>query len=600
MKTKIATIILTTALLILPICSCASDRAGGQLIVGSITQLSGDFYAGFSNNASDANVRELIHGYSTVVYTKEGEYDFDETVVKTWKSDDNPDGSKTYTITINDDLTWNDGTAITAEDYVFDILMTSSNAFYNIDADNAGYDYIVGWEEYSQNGGSFEGVHLIDENTFTIQVSSYELPFYYDKVYASVTPDPMFILAPDADIVESENGASITGTFDENVLNFTMLNTDTGYRYNPKVTCGPYNLESYDNGAKIATLTVNDKFKGNYNGIKPSIEKIIIKEVKNDTQIDELSSGSVDLIQSVSGAEGITQGLALTDTGNFDYISYPRAGYGRIMFVCDYGPTKYTAVRRAVAYCLDVPEFARQYSGGYAEVVYGAYGQAQWMYEDNKRDIADTFETYSLDLDKARDVLIADGWVYDENGNDYTSGIRYKKTESGLMPLIINWCNTPDNPVSTLLSQMLPQNMEAVGMKLNAETVEFAVLMGYVYRTAGEMKYNMYNLATGYYPIFDPSDTYSTDETKKGYPNSNGIEDEQLSSLATSLKHTEAGDKEAYSEKWFQFQKRWNELLPDIPLYSDMYHDFFNSKLKDYDTDPFWRWTYAIIEAHIE
>lgn len=45
----------------------------------------------------------------------------------------------------------------------------------------------------------------------------------------------------------------------------------------------------------------------------------------------------------------------------------------------------------------------------------------------------------------------------------------------------------------------------------------------------------------------------------------------------------ELKNEEEYLDRFVAFQKRWNELLPDLPLYSNQYHDFFNSKLKGYE-----------------
>lgn len=51
----------------------------------------------------------------------------------------------------------------------------------------------------------------------------------------------------------------------------------------------------------------------------------------------------------------------------------------------------------------------------------------------------------------------------------------------------------------------------------------------------------------------------------------------------------ESGDTVEYN-KWFkEYMVRWNELLPDIPLYSNIYYDVYNSnKLSSFETGPFW------------
>jgi len=48
------------------------------------------------------------------------------------------------------------------------------------------------------------------------------------------------------------------------------------------------------------------------------------------------------------------------------------------------------------------------------------------------------------------------------------------------------------------------------------------------------------------------------------------------------------------------FIERWNELLPDIPLYSNIYHDFYDEKLKDYEKNDLMELVDALLYAHVE
>ena len=83
----------------------------GQLIIGSTTQMGNDFYdPKFSNNAVNYKTYDLLHGYATVVNDMEGALVYDPTVVASHDAVENEDGTKTYTVTINDGLTWSDGT----------------------------------------------------------------------------------------------------------------------------------------------------------------------------------------------------------------------------------------------------------------------------------------------------------------------------------------------------------------------------------------------------------------------------------------------------------------------------------------------------------
>lgn len=576
----------------------------GQLVIGTDTDLESDFYdASYNNSATNYKLYDLLHGLGTVVSDKEGAYVYDPTVVKSHEEKENEDGTKTYTVTINDGLVWSDGTPITAKDYVFQLLLESSDEMNQVDGypSQAGYS-LVGYDDYfAGKTDTFAGVHLVDEMTYSVTVKAEELPYHYDITYASAMPRPMHVIAPDCDVEETENGATITGDFTAELLQKTINDPDTGYRYNPKVTCGPYLFDSYDIASRQGTIVVNPKYAGDYRGVKPVIEKIIIKTVKSDTMMNELASGSVDLLFQSSGADTINAGLDLVDEGKAQKNTFFRNGYGKIQFDCSQFPTDSQNVRQAIAYCLDRNEFARQYSGGYAAVVHSYYGLAQWEYQESKDWIDQNLETYEKNIDEAKKLLEADGWNKNKDGSAYSgTGTRYKEVDGELKPLVIEWANTDANPVSELLATMLPEAMAEAGMELKATTMDFPTLQNAITHS-GDKIYNMYNLATGFALASSPWYYYSTDPVwMQGGYNSNWIADEELEAAAEALKPIAYEDNDAWLPAWQNFIKVWNEKLPDVPLYSDEYFDFYSTKLKGWESTSVWEWSRAVLDAWVE
>ena len=575
----------------------------GQLVIGALTDLESDFYnASFNNTATNYKLYDLLHGYGTVVSDVDGAFVYDPTVVKSHEEVENEDGTKTYTVTINDGLVWSDGTPITAKDYVFQLLLESSPEMSQVDGypSQAGYS-LVGYDAYfAGETENFAGVHLVDDMTYSVTVKAEELPYHYDITYASAAPRPMHVIAPDCDVVDSADGASITGEFTADLLLKTINDPDTGYRYNPSVVCGPYMFESYDTASRQGTVVVNPNYAGDYRGVKPVIEKIIIKTVKNDTMINELASGSVDLLFQCGGADTINGGLDLVDQGKAQKNTFFRNGYGKIQFDCSQFPTDSQNVRQAIAYCLDRGEFARQYSGGYASVVHSYYGLAQWEYQESKTWIDENLETYEKNIDKAKELLEADGWNKNADGSDYSgTGTRYKEVDGELKPLVIEWANTDGNPVSELLATMLPEAMTEAGMELKATTMDFPTLSACISHS-GDKIYNMYNLATGFALASSPWYYYSTDPVwMQGGYNSNWIADKDLEAAAYALKPIAYDDDEAWLPAWQNFIKVWNEKLPDVPLYSDEYYDFYSTRLKGWSSSSVWEWSRAVLDAWV-
>ncbi|HJB60881.1 MAG TPA: ABC transporter substrate-binding protein [Candidatus Ruminococcus gallistercoris] len=575
----------------------------GQMVIGSITQVINEFYdTGFSTSETNYNMYDLIHGgYDTVVFSKEGEFQYNDTVVASHEETENEDGTKTYTVTINDGLVWSDGTPITAKDYVFAVLLENSDEMAGVDGYpcNSGYTY-VGYDEWLDGSAdAFAGVHLVDDMTFSLTVKAEELPYHYDITYALVRPRPLHVIAPECDVEDTENGATITGDFTTELLQETINNVETGYRYNPKVTCGPYLFDNFDEASQQATLKANPEFVGDYRGVKPSIETLVIKTVSSDTMMNELESGSVDLLYGCSGGDTINAGLDLVEEGKAADATYMRNGYGKIQFDCSVFPTDSQNVRQAIAYCLDRNEFARQYTGGYGSVVHSFYGLAQWEYQDSVEWINENLNTYEMNVDAAKELLEADGWNLNADGTPYSgTGTRYKDVDGELKPLVITWCNSEGNPVSELLATMLPETMAEAGMELQATTTDFATLQNGILH-AGDTMYNMYNLATGFATANSPWYYFSSDEAWMGNYNTNWIADEELNDAVMPLKSIPYEDSEAWLEAWQNFIKVWNEKLPDVPLYSDEYYDFYSTRVQGWENTATWGWQNAVLDAWV-
>lgn len=575
----------------------------GQLVIGTITQVVNEFYdTSFNNNATNYMMYDLIHGCDTVTYTMEGEFAFDDTVVASHEETENEDGTKTYTIKIKDGLVWSDGSAITAKDYVFALLAECSDEMTGVDGYPGNtYTTIVGYDEWHDGtADTFAGVNLIDDMTFSITIKAEELPYHWDISYAAVRPRPMAVIAPGCDVVGGDNGASITGEFTTELLQETINNIDTGYRYNPQVTCGPYLFAGFDEASQQATLKVNPSYHGDYRGVKPVIETLVIRTVSSDTMMNELEAGTVDVLYECSGADTINAGLDLVEEGVAADTTYYRNGYGKVQFDCSQFPTDSEKVRQAIAYCLDRNEFARQYSGGYAAVVDAAYGLAQPEYTENADWLAENMNHYEMNIDTAKKLLEEDGWTLNADGTPYSgTGTRYKDVNGELKPLVITWANTSGNPVSDLLSTMLPTNMAEAGMELQATTMDFATLTSAISHE-GDTIYNMYNLATGFATANSPWYNYSEDPQwmTAGY-NSNWIADSELSNAAGAMKSIPYEDTDAWMEAWRTYIQIWNEKLPDIPLYSDEYYDFYSTKVQGWYNSSIWGWQRAVLDAWV-
>ncbi len=64
------------------------------------------------------------------------------------------------------------------------------------------------------------------------------------------------------------------------------------------------------------------------------------------------------------------------------------------------------------------------------------------------------------------------------------------------------------------------------------------------------------------------------------------------------MRKTDPIDVYDYVTKWISFQERYNEVLPAIPLYSNVYFDFWMNQLQNYDVNGHVTWSQAILQAY--
>lgn len=527
-----------------------SEKADNSIILGHTTDLSGKFryatFGGSNPGAADLDVQNLTSGLETVVANKEGGYQWNDTVVKAHEETENADGTKTFTITLYDDLKFSDGSAVTAKDYIaFTMAFSTPVAAQAAGKDHRAALSVDGYETFATYDGTegsgtkeLSGLRLIDEHKFSVTIGADYIPYFYDLTYAAFGAQARKQWIGDADIMDDGNGCYFTEDFYKkaddgeryvvaDIMEATSFNTDNTYPYS-----GPYMVESYDKADKSAVLVINPEFKGNYEGVKPSIQKVVYKKIITKTQLEDLKAGNLDVIAGVTGGDATNEALALADNSNgaYVYTHYSRAGYGKLGLRCDYGPAKYTEVRQALAYCMDRAKFAKDFTGGYGGVVDAPYYTGSWMYKAAS-DQGMLLNAYSTSVDSAIAVLEDGGWVYDAEGNDYVSGVRYKKlsaaeaTENDInykskdgayvttkvgddyyMPLVLNWYGTVDNEFTDQLVTgfMNDANVIAAGFNVQNTIGDFMPMLDELYQAnvygyySGSPLYAVFNFATGF------------------------------------------------------------------------------------------------------
>ncbi len=554
------------------------EGQANSVILGSSTDLSGAFrnssWGKSSPGSSDLDIQNLTSGYATMMTDDKGSYVWNEyAIAETPVSKLNEDGSLTYTIKIKEGMIFSDGSPITAKNYIAASLANSTLVGAEAGGTGMAGQIIAGFDAFKAYDGTndgaavegkeykaskyFSGIKLIDDYTFSVTYIKDYANYYYVTTYAAFSPDPLALYLGDNDIIVAEDGScGLSDGFYAKVekdgaqayamadVIVNNLKWDSGLPYS-----GPYTVSNYDASTLTATLSLNPNYPGDTTRGKASIETITYVKAVEETQMDMFKTGQIDVLAGITGGDPTEEALALVKAEPEKYAEthYDRAGYGKMGFRADFGPTGMKEVRQAIMYTINRPEFAQTFTGGYGAVVHGPYYTKYSAYLAVEDEII--LNQYAYSADSAILVLEEAGWVYNVEGKDFDpekDDIRYKKLEGYekskdnlnfqsidgkyktvkidgeyYMPLAINWYGTQPNDVTDQLItawQTNPNATTEIGMYITYTTTDFNTgLYGELMHMEsngynGVPKLNCINFATGFNStIYDYSWNWTID-----------------------------------------------------------------------------------------
>lgn len=667
------------------------------LVVGTSGELNGDYINGFGNSSYDLWIKNLLYDYGTVVTDEGGQFKLNETVL-----DGDPvtavdaNGNKTYTFKIKSGLKYNTGEAITAKDFVFDALFSASAEWLKTGANTTAYDQLVGYKAYHAGESKvFEGVKLVDDNTFSLTIAAENLPYFYEMAAVSAGPSPMFRFAPglaigadgsslkladgteltddqkaavkknlekeianaqkaaddlkkewddakadaknplsaEDDAAYAEEHKALLADVDAVKANLTefeagnnkdvvstllysgALDVKNVYRYAPDVTSGAYQFVQFENQSVLVEL--NPNYAGDFQGKKPTIKRVEVRNVNEDLDVDLVIQGETDLVAGV--IEGAKIEKAKQNADKVTLVDYKRNGYGLLAFHVDMEPVKYKEVRQAVAFLMDRNQFVENVLGGYGVVGQGEYGLSQWTYvakgEEFLAKITERGTAYVLNVDKANELLDATPYKFEKDGKtpwdkekakelaaSQGDNFDYWRFNAQGKELFINQ-GAGSQAIGDVVASQLTPNGRLAGMHYVVSMIDFNTLLVNYYnrdKKAPEQRtYHAYTLATGFTPVYDPyysyhSDLYGTDS------NSNQVKDPVADKITSEMRKIDATNPDAFAAKWLEHQLWFNDFLPNIPLYSNQYFDIHNNSIEGLKTTPNWDWSNDIADLKIK
>ena len=604
------------------------ERDYEHVTVGNPTKLNGCFFTGmWGSITSDVDVRDLVAGYNLVKWDGGFSiYRFDHSVVSGAVAGTDRDGNRQYHIVLSDDLYFSDGTPVTAWDYAFSVLLQCSPLIADLGGRPEKLDYLLGYEEYSTGKAKeLAGLRVVSDRQLTFIVRKEALPYIFELSRFRFCPYPAAAIAPGCRVYDSEDGAYIGNEadpdgeplFTADLLRKTILDPETGYLVHPDPCTGSYRIESFD--GTTAEFTVNPWYKGNEDGEKPRIDSLTYTHARYDTMMQGLANGEYTLLNKVMPARVVRSGieLCLSDE-QYTRAGYLRTGLTYFRFMPGSSAAQSVNVRRAVAHCLDKEQLTRGYVGIFGIVADGLYGMGQWMYllasgameypvakpadmtdEESvnayqaalaawKTINLDSLARYGCDTDQAGALLEADGWNLNEAGEPYRAGtdaVRYRKADDGsIQPLTLSVAYADMDGMGEAMNEFFGRNLAAAGFDVSIAGVPAAELDRATHDPAGAV-YDVIFLGQNFSAAFDPKGIFEDGAamlTEGMAPDSLPAVDADLMELAGEMERTEKDDIFGYMKKWMTFQETLSENLPLIPVFINVYFDFYSRDLHDY------------------
>ena len=607
-----------------------------ELVVGNPNHMDGKFFTGmWGNSTSDIDVRTLVNSYYLTVQGYDtGLFRENRQVVSGIAITEDEEGNRTYMFALCDDLQYSDGTPITAWDYAFSVLFQGAPVIGELGGIPMDLSYLKGFNAYRNGEVPYlAGVRVINDRVITFIVDHEYLPYFFELYRLGFLPYPIHEIAPGCKVYDDGNGVYIGNEdkgvseqiFTKELLEATVMDPDNGYLSHPTVGSGPYIMTGWN--GKDATFRINPYFKGDEEGNLPAIPRLRFLLADDDTMIRELQEGKFGLLNKVSRRDTIEQGIQLTGS-QYRQQNYPRIGLTFIMFTPDRPALQGKATRQAIARCLEKESLVSEYCGGFGMAMDGLMGLGQWMYQitagsltydpelpenptaeellEYDRAVAewetlnlDGLKHYEADTDEAIRLLEEDGWTLNSRGEPFDrerDDIRYRMTDGQLTGLDLTCAYPEKNLIAEKMKELFLPNLAKAGIRLKLVPMDMKTLLR-AYNDRDIEGIDMFYLGDDFNIEFDPQLLFLPGDTEAPEKDNLAWVHARLYEMARDMCATEPRDPLSFIRKWIAFQEELSEYLPMIPVYSNIYFDFYPQELQGYNILKYITWGDAIVPS---
>ncbi|MDO5018135.1 MAG: oligopeptide ABC transporter substrate-binding protein [Lagierella massiliensis] len=457
------------------------------------------------------------------------------------------EGNK-VTFKLNPDLTWNDGTPVTAMDLAYPYYIVGHPDYTGVRYDKSEDERIVGMKEYHEGTtDKIEGITTPDDHTVVVQYTELTPATHWGSgIRVDLSPYHYLKDIPIGELEESDE-----------------------IRIRP-LSAGPYYISNYVQGQKVE-LSANEHY---YKG-KPKIEKINMEVVPSSNIVSAMKAHKYDMISSVpsKSVDELMEipGYKMVGKGDFyySYLGFALGHYDQDEGTITPDPNKKMAnvnLRKALGYALDQNAVAEKFYKGHNQLAKSVILPIFTEFYD------DSIEGYVYDPDKAMELL-------DEAGYKDVDGDGFREDPKG-EPLVINLAMMAGGDTQEPLSQYYLQCWEKIGLKSQLATGNLMEFNSFYDKVEAEdPEIDVFAAAWGVGTNPNPKETYGNSAAF----NMSRYTSDTLQEPIDRISSAEAADPEFMAQAYKDFQKAVFEECPAIPLQWRTDWVILNNRVKNFD-----------------
>lgn len=454
-------------------------------------------------------------------------------------------GGVSYTFEIRPEAVWDNGSPVTASDFVFTL-----KAAFNPKVPAPVYRvYLSFIKEVVIDPDNPKRFTVFSDRRYIIgeEAISAALPvmpaYHYDA-------EGLMAGIELSDLLD-ETKAKALAESDERLGQFAEQFTSPAFSREPEgVTgCGPYRLVSWETGQRLVLERKTDWWGDQVTDGKEALAaypaRIVFRPIQDpNTAIAALKDGQIDVMANIPPAQFLE--LQETEFVNKQYNFHaPLSLVHSFIYINTRNPKLEDArVRRAVAYATDVETMISTVFSGLATPSNGPVHPSFSYYNKSIKPIP-------YQPEEARRLLEEAGWT-DTNGN----GIADKVIDGTLTELTLEYKYTAGRDIAQSVALLLQESAKKAGIEIKLTPQEHTVNMDNLRRR----DYELMSGAKGIQPTaWEPKqDFHSEGDDRTGFatPETDAFIDEIQVTL----------DKKKREEMYLELQARINQAMPIVPL----------------------------------